>query len=290
MASTLKVDTISNLVGDASIDTSKLKFSANVTSDIQAQIDNAKTSGGVIGSFSNLKASATGLSATVLITADELVVSNSSNAYKTLRGISLSIAGTSVGANGLDAGSLAISTWYSLWVIYDGTNTAGLMSLSATAPTLPSGYTYKARVGWIRTDGTANKYPLSFIQYGCDVRYKISAGSNMTAFPVLSSGAQGAISTPTWVAVSVATSVPITAAKINICYTYGNGAAVGFILAPNNSYGAVTSLTAPPLMSGAGYSGDITETKYGDITLESSNIYYAAAAGNLLAVGWTDNL
>jgi len=287
MASTLKVDTISNLVGDASIDTSKLKFSANVTSDIQAQIDNAKTSGGVIGSFSNLKASATGLSATVLITADELVVSNSSNAYKTLRGISLSIAGTSVGANGLDAGSLAISTWYSLWVIYDGTNTAGLMSLSATAPTLPSGYTYKARVGWIRTDGTANKYPLSFIQYGKKVQYKVSTSSNLAALPIPVSGAQGSLTTPTWVAVAVSNYVPTTATSIDLVL---NSLGVGnSMAAPNNSYGAYNSASNPPpcvtLSAASGVDG-----KTISFMLESTNFYYAASGGYCGISGWEDNL
>lgn len=52
------------------------------------------------------------------------------------------------GANGLDQGIEAVSTWYHLWAIakQDGT-LAGLLSLSAVSPTLPSGYSYKGYVG-----------------------------------------------------------------------------------------------------------------------------------------------
>jgi hypothetical protein len=48
--------------------------------------------------------------------------------------------------NDLDTGVLAASTWYYIWVIYNGTTVAGLASLSSTAPLLPSGYTYSRLV------------------------------------------------------------------------------------------------------------------------------------------------
>ena len=51
------------------------------------------------------------------------------------------------GANGLDTGTAAASTWYSVWVISNGSTTAGLLSTNPTSPTMPSGYTYKGRVG-----------------------------------------------------------------------------------------------------------------------------------------------
>jgi len=58
----------------------------------------------------------------------------------------------------LDTGSEAANTWYSLWAIHNPTTvtTAGLLSTSATAPTMPSGYTKKRRVGWIRNDASSN--------------------------------------------------------------------------------------------------------------------------------------
>jgi len=64
---------------------------------------------------------------------------------------------TSSGADGLDTGSEAADTWYSVWVI--GTASGGvasLLSASETAPTLPSGYTLKRRVGWVRNDSSSD--------------------------------------------------------------------------------------------------------------------------------------
>lgn len=53
------------------------------------------------------------------------------------------------GVNGLDTGVLAAGTWYYIWVIYNPTTAtlAALLSISATAPTMPADYTFKALVG-----------------------------------------------------------------------------------------------------------------------------------------------
>lgn len=76
----------------------------------------------------------------------------------------LTIAITTSGANGLDTGSEAVSTWYAVYVIYNpSTSTiAGLLSADTTppttanAPTLPSGYTVWRHVGWVRNDGSGD--------------------------------------------------------------------------------------------------------------------------------------
>lgn len=63
--------------------------------------------------------------------------------------------------NGLDTGSLGNSTWYYIYLIAKADGTiAGLMSTSSSAPTMPSGYTYKALLGAIITNGSAQ-----FIKY-----------------------------------------------------------------------------------------------------------------------------
>jgi hypothetical protein len=248
----------------------------------------AASSNSVVGLFSNLKAYATGLSSIVTVTADEIVVENVSNSYKTLRAVSLSIAGTSVGANALDAGVIAINAWYSLWVIWNGTTTAGLMSLSATAPALPSGYTHKARIGWVRTDGTANKYPLGFKQFGRRVQYVVSSVSNLIALPVIASGTNGNLSTPTWVSIATSNVLPTTSSYIVVVLsTTGSG---NINLAPNNSYGSHTSATNPPALSTVAAAGPVYVMN-GGITLESVNIYIASAAPSVVQVlGWEDNL
>ena len=65
---------------------------------------------------------------------------------------------TSSGANGLDTGSIAANTWYYVWAIWNPSTTtdASLLSLSSTAPTMPSGYTKKRRVGSVRSDGSSD--------------------------------------------------------------------------------------------------------------------------------------
>ena len=279
-----------------------LEFEAITTSTYRVHITKADgtavvvpaaTSGQLLGAFRNLQLSATGLSANVTVTADEIVVEDSSNVYKTLRTVSLTIAGTTTGTNALDTGTIATSTWYSVWVIWNGTTTAGLLSTSATAPTMPSGYTYKARIGWIRTDGTANKYPLSFIQYGSTARYKVAAGSNLTALPTLASGTQGSVTIPTWVAVAVGNFVPATAtmlACVTSTGTHTTQASVN-MAAPSNAYGAYSSATNPPPVVSTAPSSEYAVGGC-DILLESTNIYVAQqrAAALTQCAGWEDNI
>lgn len=73
-------------------------------------------------------------------------------------------AGTGNGA--LDAGVLSPSTWYNVFVIENTTGSVVdiLMSVSATAPTLPSGYTKKRRIGSIATNASSNIN--AFVQNG----------------------------------------------------------------------------------------------------------------------------
>lgn len=247
---------------------------------------------GVTGSFKNLAASAGGASANVSVTADEIVVKNTSSYARILSSVSLTINTAGSGANGLDTGTLATSTWYSVWVICknDGT-TAGLISTSATSPTMPADYTFKARIGWIRTDSTANKYPLAFRQFGRRVRYAPASGANITALPLAASGAAGAPNTPTWVAVSVSNFVPSTTSFISLSLSI-IGSGVKALCAPNNNYGAYNSTTnPPPMMAGAASVANVVTLCNYEMGLESTNVYWASETGGVLAVtGWEDNL
>lgn len=87
------------------------------------------------------------------IDADEIVLKAAAKSMVAST-VNLTVAITSNGANGLDTGAEGSSTWYYLWVIHDpatGT-TAGLLSTSATSPTMPAGYTFKALVGAVYND------------------------------------------------------------------------------------------------------------------------------------------
>lgn len=72
---------------------------------------------------------------------------------------SVSVTGVSLassGAGGLDTGSEASDTIYYVWLIWNETTLSGLISASATAPTMPSGYTYKALVGSFFNDSSSD--------------------------------------------------------------------------------------------------------------------------------------
>ena len=94
------------------------------------------------------------------------------------------VVGTNQG--GLDTGAEANSTWYHVWVIRkDSTGAADvLFSTSATAPTMPTGYTAKRRVGSIYNDSSGNIK--AFTQFGTQFLWTvivndINAGSWGTA-------------------------------------------------------------------------------------------------------------
>jgi hypothetical protein len=235
----------------------------------------------VVGQFSNLKASAAGLSSAVVITADELIVKNGSNQYQTLRNVNVVPTFAAAGANGLDAGaanSQTASTWYYLWVIWNGVTTAGLLSLSATAPALPAGYTHKARIGSVRTDSTVNKYPRPFVQAGNQVRYRVVAGSSVTGNGIeVMSG-----TFPKWTAIGVSAFVPPTAvAIVGAVYNVYN---FDVAVAPNNAWDRGAACVYTP----SGYGSYIQQFK---MLLESTNIYgYLQSGGFIYCQGWEDNL
>lgn len=246
---------------------------------------------GIAGSISNLKASATGANASVAVTADAVCVKNAAGQQKVLNGLALAINSATTGANGLDAGALAASTWYSVWVIWNGATAAGLLSLSETAPALPAGYTHKARVGWIRTDGTANKYPLAFTQRGAKVRYEVLAGSNVTSYPAVASGIA---SSP--IEASLANHVPPTAAAAHMaagCVSgYVGFSPVGsFAATPSQGYLSPAQPNGFPFAGGYNASGPVPTTT-GEIVLKTRGVLYCATAAQsiLQCMGWDDNL
>jgi hypothetical protein len=111
----------------------------------------------------------------------------------------LTINGAVTGANGLDTGSLANNTWYAVHAIGDSTNYetgAALLSTSATAPSLPSGYNVFRRIGWALTNGSAQFIAFyangngseRFIQWDAPISV-LAAGTETTFTPVSLAGA-----------------------------------------------------------------------------------------------------
>jgi hypothetical protein len=95
---------------------------------------------------------------TVTYTADGLALFNASGHQVHLASVSVAPAITTSGANGLDTGVEANSTWYFVWVIYNGSSVAGLLSLSDTLAglTLPGGYTFGRLVGVVYNEASGD--------------------------------------------------------------------------------------------------------------------------------------
>lgn len=198
--------------------------------------------------------------------------------------VSVSINTTVGGVNGLDTGSRAAGTWYNLFLISDGNTVAGLASLSAIAPTMPSGYTYRLRVGAMRTDGSANF--LRTTQRGSHTEYTTGGVSMATG------------SNAAWTAVAIGNFVPPTATQIKGIMSgvsMGNNTTVA--VAPSNGYptGSTGNTASTPwsITNSTGAANGLSAQMTFEFILQSSNIYYASNAGSAAAVsalGWTDKV
>lgn len=240
-------------------------------------------------SFSNLVIKVTGTT-TASATADFVTVYNSSNlAFTAPLSASLDL-GSNGSCNKLDAGTIAVNTWYNIFAISNGSTTCGLVSTSATAPTMPSGYTYKARIGAIQTiNASATLY--GTWQFGKNAVYKLGLAQT-TILPLIESGAKGTYSnaTPTWSSPSLARFVPPTAVSATFMLSsgYNSGTSSTMQIAPTTTYGGYIS-TKPPPFDNAGVSFG---SNFVTITLEASTISWTSSntGGALMIYGWTDNL
>lgn len=257
----------------------------------------AAAAGSIQGNFKNLFISNTSVANAqthIQITADAVSVSDGATSFNSLLTVSLNINSATSGANGIDTGSIANTTWYAVYVIFNPSTltTAGLISTSFSSPSLPSGYTQFARVGSARTDGSAHF--INFMQRGRRVSYLVGTfnGSSLAASQSMAAGASGSVTVPTWTAVAVGAYVPTTAAAIDVGLTAENGATSGAAMAaPNNNYGAMGSVTNPPALSVFATGAQTNVVGRTLMVLETTNIYYACVtAGALFCFGYEDNL
>jgi hypothetical protein len=211
--------------------------------------------------------------------------------------------GSAGNANQLDAGTIATDTWYYIWAISNGVTIGTLASTSSSAPTMPSGYTYKARIGAVQTT-----HPSAILygtwQFGRRAQYIVGL-AGATALPVIKSGAAGTWSdtndaTMVYAAQTVVGNgffVPATASEIGIQLVSGYkfGARANCAVAPTTAYGAQGGAGGkpPPFFSTTnagnvlGYFGYV-----GFMLLETATIAYVsdAAGGAVLCSGWIDNI
>jgi hypothetical protein len=163
---------------------------------------------------------------------------------------------TSSGALGLDTGAEAVSTWYYIWAICNNTASivSAMLSASATAPTLPSGYTKKRLIGAVYN--MADGHFRGFIQ-----KNKNYAFSSIT---MLSGGSQ-----TTYTEIDISSIIPIDTTIIYGSLQNSAGTTV-YIAATIDGHGQLQQETATisPV------------TPYSLIITNSQKIYYKVSGAN----------
>jgi hypothetical protein len=198
-----------------------------------------------------------------------------------LAATTLDCSGT--GANGLDTGTLANSTWYHLFVIgkTDGT-TALLASTSISAPTYPTGYTLKRRIGSFKTDGSA--HILAFVQAG-DEFLLVAQQNDVSGDTTLTTSAKlyTLASVPTGIKVRALVSILIT----------GSGSTTVRFLSPDQTATAPTSQGVGGNLSiVSGTTGNAAAGSFSIRTNSSGQIQAIASAAisavSIATEGWID--
>ena len=150
--------------------------------------------------YRNLKITTVGAAndQSVVLTADRVWLPDSTGVTVIHDAVSQACTLSGAGANGLDTGSLVADTGYFIWGISNGTTFAVLASTSATAPSLPAGYTFRELLGWCTTDATGTPFNLEeFTQindlYYWSVPQKVYDGNLSTTTLAINMAAGGAL-------------------------------------------------------------------------------------------------
>ncbi len=198
--------------------------------------------------------------------------------------------GSSGAVNKLDTGTIATNSWYAIWPIYNGVTVGCIGSLSSTAPTMPAGYTFKARVGWVQTiNASATLY--GTWQFGRQAQYVVGLAQTAN-YPIIQpSGAVGTAAAGGMVSQALTRFVPTTASRfyggISQSSAGSNSAGVG----PNNSLGASTSLTNPIPFNIVGIAAQPSSIPINMLLESYAVFYFATSTGfSLYTTGWEDNI
>jgi hypothetical protein len=190
------------------------------------------------------------------IDAATLSLRNAAGTWVVVNNVNVTANIAAAGVNGLDTGVEAISTWYSIWVIYNGATISSLLSAATAAPTtLPAGYTYYRRVGWVRNNAAGN-FDASHHGYDSDLILWDNSGANwivndnayVAAWPGATSAAAFAPPTCRRIRFScefLRTNAAAPASNYVCLRPFGSAATVGVTVAFNrNAVAAVTAYSS----------------------------------------------
>jgi hypothetical protein len=244
---------------------------ASSAAEAQAAVGNIA----VLPGFYNLKADTT--SNNIVVTANYAVLRNSAGTTKTLLDINIGLDVT-IGTTLLDDGTTATAndTWYKVWLIYNPTTQVKQLILSAesaTAPTLPSGYTHYVFVMCIR--GTSGSLYHLHKDNDKKVTYIVDGTVLATVLPVLASG------TASLTSLYVRDVVPSVAAYIQLILNQRSSIGDHHLRVQPNSNWTEMYLVA------FYYNRPLVE-----MYLESDYIYWMSgdSSNKIYCLGWIDNL
>ncbi len=184
------------------------------------------------------------------------------------------------GNGGLDTGTIAANTWYYVYAILkaDLITSDVLVSLSASSPTMPSGWTLSRRIGAMQTDVSSHWY--AFTQTGDDfVRATGVVDVNTTISTSRSS-------------LTLSSAPPNMPARIR-AYAFHATAQVGVVLQPTAETDGTPTGAAAPLYSlyaetaNAGAAGEfeIMTDALAQIAVRASQ---TSSTVRILTKGWKD--
>lgn len=113
-------------------------------------------------------------------------------------------------ADGMDGEATPTSAWGHIYLISNGTLFNGLVSTSATSPSMPAGYTYRCRVGAMRYSAASQL--MAQKASGSHMNYFPTAATNTLNFPIVVSTSAQAWPTT----LSLSSQIPPTATRVRL--------------------------------------------------------------------------
>jgi hypothetical protein len=170
------------------------------------------------GYLGGLTLSTAGSSATFGVSAGVAVNSNQTDFMKLTAALSKTTSAWAVGnAGSLDTGAIANNTWYHGHLIKNPTNGVvdALVSLSVTAPALPSGYTLFRRIGSMKTNASGQWQ--AFIQLGDEFLWSTPT-LDLSSVNLTTSASLLTLNVPSGIQVSAILSGYITSSSVGQAY------------------------------------------------------------------------